>query len=113
MESNVQKIREALELCVNQMCANCRYAAHKFAPDAPCIYGCETLKIAKAALAEPLRNCDIGTKEEQSDRFENFCNSYERCSYCPVKSLWNFDSAHNPSCEVLWLQMPYKEGGAK
>ena len=65
------------------------------------------------ALSAPPRNCDVGTAEEQSDRFANFCNSFRRCSDCPVKSLWNFDSAHNPSCGVLWEQMPYEaEKGA-
>jgi len=47
-----ERIRHALDVCVKQMCANCREAAHKLDPDAPCVYGCETLRIAKEALQE-------------------------------------------------------------
>lgn len=65
------------------------------------------------ALSEPPRNCDVGTPEEQSDRFADFCDSHSGCSQCPVKSLWSFANGHQPSCGVLWAQMPYKaqEGG--
>lgn len=70
---------------------------------------------AKAALSAPPRQCDVGTPEEQSDRFANFCDSHSACSQCPVKSRWNFANGHKPSCGVLWAQMPYeaKEGGAE
>lgn len=63
--------------------------------------------------ATPRRQCDIGTPEEQCDRFANFCDSHSSCSQCPVKSLWNFANGHKPSCGILWAQMPYEEGGAK
>ena len=68
-----------------------------------------------SALSAPARNCDVGTAEEQSDRFANLCDSHSGCSQCPVKSLWNFANGHKPSCGVLWAQMPYEaqEGGVK
>ena len=69
---------------------------------------------AKAALAEPVRNCDVGTAEEQSDRFDKFCYSHDKCFRCPVKSIW--DSPHRQKqlreiirCEIIWAQMPYEE----
>ena len=49
--------RHALRLCVEQMCARCREAADALTSSVPCLEGCETLKIAKAALATPQRNC--------------------------------------------------------
>ena len=52
------KLREALGLCVKEMCARCREAADALTSSVPCLEGCETLKIAKAALAAPARNCD-------------------------------------------------------
>lgn len=69
----------------------------------------------KSALSAPPRQCDVGTPEEQSDRFANFCDSHSACSQCPVKSRWNFANGHKPSCGVLWAQMPYesKKGGAE
>ena len=56
---------------------------------------------AKAALAEPIRNCDVGTAEEQVERHVKWCNN-DRCVFtcCSV-------------CFAEWSQMPYEEGGAK
>lgn len=53
---NEAKLRAALELCVGEMCKICNIeAGHPSAR--PCVHGCEVLKIAKAALAAPPRNC--------------------------------------------------------
>jgi len=66
----------------------------------------------RAALAAPPRNCDVGTAKKQSARFDKFCcdhRSYEKgCGGCPFLN-------GEPSCELAWAQMPYKEqeGGAK
>ena len=74
--------------------------------------------MAKAALSAQPRNCDVGTADEQSDRFDKFCYSHSKCHKCPVKSIWN--SQHRQKqlreiirCEIIWSQMPYDEGGAK
>lgn len=69
----------------------------------------ECQKKAKAALAAPPRNCDVGTADEQNRRFELFCiehRTYENgCGDCPCKGV--------ASCELAWAQMPYEEGGEK
>lgn len=60
----------------------------------------------KAALAEPLKNCEVGTPQEQSIIFDNFCNT---CSTCPLK-----DKRANMrlvQCEFIWAQMPYEKEG--
>ena len=60
MESNVQKMREAARhlLCViNEMGFK-----QPWCPDDPLAIACDKLD---AALAIPLRNCDVGTAEEQ------------------------------------------------
>lgn len=69
----------------------------------------------RQALAVPPRNCDVGTAEEQEDRFFAFCKAHECTMNCPIKKKWSFKCGHKPSCGVLWSQMPYeaKEGGAK
>ena len=61
-------------------------------------------------LAETLRNCDVGTAEEQAQRFKKFCYIYPlNCRGCPLK---NIGSIHN-DCAIFWAQMPYEQGGAK
>ena len=64
-----------------------------------------------AALALPLRNCDVGTVEEQKNRFDHWCFHYHtgrcsrNCSALPAKTF--------KECTLRWAQMPYtEEGGA-
>ena len=78
----------------------------------------ECLAVVVAALSAPPRNCDVGTADEQSDRFDKFCYSHSNCHKCPVKSIWN--SQHRQKqlreiirCEIIWSQMPYEGGGAE
>lgn len=67
----------------------------------------------EAALSAPPRNCDVGTAEEQEDRFFAFCKAHECTMNCHIKKKWSFKCGHKPSCGVLWSQMPYEKGGAK
>lgn len=64
------------------------------------------VELAHAALAEHVRNCDVGTAEEQNRRFLTFCDVHDCGSNCPLFST---------SCELAWAQAPYveKEGGAQ
>lgn len=69
----------------------------------------EIIRNAKAVLAEPVRNCDVGTAEEQSRRFCAFCRPrLEPCDGCPC-----LEGSRHGRCEFVWAQMPYEEGGAK
>ncbi len=60
---------------------------------------------SRAALAKPPRNCDVGTAEEQAQRFERFCAEHRGhiCRSCPFRQ--------STECELAWAQMPYTEGG--
>lgn len=60
----------------------------------------------RAALSAPPRNCDVGTAQEQENRFIRFCEGKSSCKHCPLRNA-------NSRCEFAWAQMPYKEGGAK
>ena len=70
--------------------------------------------IIDAALENPPRNCDVGSAEEQSARFDKFCNSNynpndvdAECWRCQLFKTRN-------KCEFAWAQMPYlpvTEGG--
>lgn len=65
----------------------------------------------KAAIAEPPRNCDVGTAMEQGERFSAYCRAHKHpeseCLHCP---LFGQTGGY---CELAWAQMPYKEGGVK
>ena len=74
----------------------------------------EMRNLIKGALAKPLRNCDVGTEHEQSDRFAEFCRHHqEGCGLgygskgighpkvtCPAFK--------NIECSIVWSQMPYE-----
>jgi hypothetical protein len=63
-----------------------------------------------AALAEPLRNCDVGTAEEQYQRWDKYCNSFgTQCDKCDLNCNVHFDLT--AKCFAHWAQMPYKKEG--
>ena len=56
-----------------------------------------------------LRNCDVGTPQEQIKRFDAFCAKFENCKGCPYGSL-----CPSAECALHWSQTEYKkEGSAK
>lgn len=101
--SNVKAMREAVEYASRVLA--------KWRQDAPFSawneYG-EAIDRCRAALATPARNCDVGTAE-QCDRFLRFCQS-RGCVNCEIG---DGNRAKFPSCELVWAQMPYEEGGEK
>lgn len=114
METN-NKLREALKMCVDELCARCRDLAKAQGDPMPCLNGCEPVRKAKAALSTPSRNCDVGTAEEQVARYHAFCAKMMKqnnhcCGPCPCHEFINGEAQ---SCTLLWAQMPYKEGCAK
>jgi hypothetical protein len=64
--------------------------------------------MAKAALAEPLRNCDVGTADEQYKRFDKICFSGRTTEDCPL--FEKTSPCCSPFCFARWSQMPYEEG---
>ena len=99
--NNVAKLRELAEFVAH--IDDNGYTSH----DVQC-----AIDKARAAIAAPARNCDVGTAEEQTIRFNKFCldNRTENdfgCGDCKC------NSEDSKKCEFLWAQMPYEEGGAK
>ena len=102
--NNAAALREALE----ELVANIEMRSSAFGLNV--MVDTKTFIDAKSALAKPLRNCDVGTIEEQKKRFSEFCASnadpFEidkwKCGrQCPLYGKCK--------CEFDWLQMPYKE----
>ena len=102
METN-NKLREALMQIydrVNSLDENCG------------VDPVEIRDISRAALSEPVKNCEVGTPDEQADRFQKFCLSrtqpWHGCDgTCPLLM--------SEKCALNWAQMPYEaqKGGAK
>lgn len=70
---------------------------------------------ACAALATPARNCDVGTPDEQAERFENFCLKHIGCAeetggrHCVGCPLEKASRNTTQKCELYWAQIPYVE----
>lgn len=71
----------------------------------------EIRDIARAALAEPVRNYEVGTAGEQQAR---------HCAWCRKHGIDGHNEVNctHPDmscglCALRWAQMPYEEGGAK
>ena len=89
------------------------------------------IELLTAALAAPPRNCDVGTAEEQTERFESFCQSnmqfyqdmfghddegrldgWDCRKDCPIGQMIDIGEAVADHCQLAWAQMPYEaEGG--
>lgn len=90
--------------CINKLHGKCKHDG-----------SCWVDKIM-TALAAPPRNCDVGTAEEQAERFNEFCFGV-KCAECRA----HFTPEHKTEakrfgrvyCVTKWAQMPYEEGGAE
>lgn len=68
----------------------------------------EIVATCDSALAEPVKNCEVGTIEDQTRRYEDYCRAHTKvsgCTGCPLVGCRR--------CQIAWAQMPYeaKEGG--
>jgi len=67
-------------------------------------------RIRAAALDAPQRQCDVGTPDEQSARFDAHCQKHMGCLTCPLREK---DGSVPKHCEFAWGAMTYEKGGAK
>jgi hypothetical protein len=75
----------------------------------------DIIAIVQESVAAPLRNCDVGTAEEQSERFVLFCrrNScrgvcYDICNFANVNRRLGWQKIGQSRCFAFWAQMPYE-----
>lgn len=61
-----------------------------------------TQDMVKSALAEPLRNCEVGTPEEQNIRHDKYCFKHSK----ECDGIITYDCI---ACFAKWAQMPYEE----
>lgn len=66
--------------------------------------------IYESSCAVPLRNCDVGSAEEQTRRMEaEYCYVQKSCYESPSGRECPLHKA-GVDCRLIWAQMPYKEG---
>lgn len=107
--SNNAEMREALESCLDFIMRLDR----AFNPFMQNLLENAVAK-AKTALATSPRQCDVGTADEQAERFETECKRHDHCTPCLVHAVWGeFREGKPKSCQLIWAQMPYKEEGVK
>lgn len=110
-ENNVKAMREALEyLCnISDLDLKELEALGKRLEDTSTYGGGLVLKLVhgvrngQKALAEPPRQCDVGTAEEQKERLIN------RCSQFNMSSDMHKLVREMGAAILKWAQMPYEE----
>ena len=99
---DIYAIRKALAGLIDGICFHCDMSGDcKGVP-------CEKLQKAKAALASPRLNCEVGTPSEQYQRFLKYCK--KNTGGCDRADRYSNPCAY---CFSQWAQMTYTEGGAK
>ena len=68
----------------------------------------EALGIVEAALSAPPRNCDVGTADEQADRFKACCYANRTPDNECTKGCQFNDTSAVCYCQARWAQMPYE-----
>lgn len=112
-EEDYHRMAEFIAAAANATVGPCNAAKLRMALEKMATWanedGCEYCvgdreQMAKQALEEAPRNCDVGTLDEQIDRFIVFCESHGTCSEC---ELADGRRARHPSCDLAWGQLPY------
>ena len=94
-ESNIKAMRDALNEIRSRLSYLYGHIDGTFDP--PALK--EIYEIAGTALSAPPRNCDVGTPEDQHNRFMRFCDS-KSMGYC-----WGRGCR---KCMAQWGQIPYE-----
>lgn len=76
--------------------------ARHFANSDIAVHAVERAEAALAAEESMLRECDVGTVNEQADRYLLFCRRFTRCRECPFGSAANAANANVP-CTIAWM----------
>ena len=104
MMGNAAAMRDALIEAIGRSCAGCARDCDE------CVnLKSGWMKKAKAALIAPPRNCDVGTADEQLNRFDKFCNQKTKCRDCAICG----NRFHTRECFAIWAQTQFEKEGEK
>lgn len=79
--------------------------ARHFANSDIAVHAVERVEAALAAGESALRECDVGTVDEQTRRYRRFCSAFVRCSECPFGGI---DA--NVPCTLAWMHRLHTPG---
>lgn len=113
---DVAKLREALVQCELFLGYVSRHGHPTLNPGDECT-ACrdadELRGMVVRALSAPPRNCDVGTAQEQAERWYWRYHVGHLCQSCPLgPRKWSEVDA-GTLCFSEWQQMPYEEGGVR
>lgn len=88
---NAAAMREALKAVKDGIETDVLLPYGELATEGKYVLAAEINKKVLSALSAPLRNCDVGTAEEQIQRFNDYCNAHysikcnePECGACPL-----------------------------
>lgn len=109
MDDKIKTLRDALEWLDRRIREEAEYDGEMSNEHA-----IELAFIQNMLAKFPLRQCDVGTPEEQKERFDAFCDAQPRMrNGCDCNLQKNRQGLCEGLCEFAWAQMPYsaEEGG--
>ena len=83
--------------------------ARHFANSDIAVHAVERAEAALAAEESMLRECDVGTVNEQAERYKRFCSTFARCRDCPFGSAANGIDGNVP-CALAWMHTVHTPG---
>lgn len=78
--------------------------ARHFANSDIAVHAVERVEAALAVEEATLRECDVGTVNEQAGRYRRFCRAFTRCRDCP------FGGDANVPCVLAWAHRLHTPG---
>lgn len=99
---DVRELLNRVHTFLSNLCRDARCDDHC----SECIGASDLADDVYDLLRSPRRNCDVGTVEEQSERFRNFCKIESSASGGHCTGCRAICYGKN-KCELAWAQMPY------
>ena len=101
--NNYEQMREAL----NNIGNAAAWVAENCNDQQTAKYMNDVIEMVQSAISIPRRQCDVGTAEEQDDRFSDFCLKQGMCEKCEIYKR----GGGLRLCHLRWAQMPYAQKG--
>lgn len=106
MENSIKRMKETLTLIADVAESLEADLKRNHAPSNQIQDVANIRNIARDAAAFRLRNCDVGTPEEQIARHQNYCGNGSG----NIRCINSHDHSECKRCFAKWMQLPYNGG---